>query len=67
MKNASDLLQKIATDLNQCDLGLALTKGATRRKYAAHQKACYAAIKEMNIRDGLVSISDEELLAELGV
>ena len=56
----------IAKDLDACDLGLALTKGKMRARYAAHRKSCMAAIKEANVRDGLGGMTDEELLAELG-
>lgn len=57
--------QKIAADLNTCDLGMALTKGKTRKVYAQHRKACFAEIAAMNEADGLSSMSDDELLAEL--
>lgn len=58
-------MHKIASDLDLCDLGLALTKGATRRRYADHRKACFARIAELNRLEGLDQISDDELLAEL--
>jgi hypothetical protein len=57
--------QAIAADLDLCDTGLALTKGAIRRKYATHRKACFAAIKDANKADGLDSLSDDELLDAL--
>lgn len=57
----------IANDLNTSDLGIALTKGKTRAKYIAHRKACFDAIKRANVEDGLASMTDDELLAELGV
>ena len=57
--------QAIAHDLDLCDVGMALTKGARRRGYAAHRKTCFAAIREMNRAEGLDKISDDELLAEL--
>ena len=63
--DAMTIEQQIAADLNACDLGLALTKGKTRRIYAEHRKACFAAIKEMNKADGLDGMTDDELLAEL--
>ena len=59
-------LQKIGRDLELCDLGLALTTGKVRRRYLAQRKACLAAIRAMNKADGLDSLSDDELLAELG-
>lgn len=59
--------QKIATDLELCDLGQAFTKGATKAKFTKHRKACFAAIREANERDGLTGMSDDELLAALGV
>ena len=60
-------LQKIAADLDLCDLGQAFAKGRAKAKFTAHRKACYDAIREMNERDGLVDMSDDELLVELGV
>ena len=57
---------KIANDLELCDLGLAITKGAARRKYVQHRKACLAAIASANKADGLDALTDDELLAELG-
>ncbi len=55
----------IARDLDACDLGLALTKGATRKRYAKHRKACFKAIREMNVADGVADLSDAELLRQL--
>lgn len=57
--------QQIAADLNACDLGLALTKGKTRRVYAQHRKACFKAIADMNKADGMDGMSDDDILAEL--
>lgn len=60
--------QQIAHDLNICDMGIAFTKGKTRKMHAAHRKACFDQIKRWNEEDGLNKRqSDEELLAELGV
>jgi hypothetical protein len=61
----NDITAAIARDLELCDLGVAITKGAVKRKYVAHKKACLAAIKEMNIADGRNDMTDDELLAEL--
>jgi hypothetical protein len=55
----------IFADIDLCDLGTALTKGALRRKYQKHRKACFEALREMNKADGLDKISTDELLAEL--
>ncbi len=55
----------IARDLDQCDLGLALTSGKLRRRYAKHRKACFAAISEMNKADGMGKMTDDEILAAL--
>lgn len=63
MTNATE--KAIGHDLELCDLGMALTTGKRRRQYAAHRKACMAAIKEMNVADGLDSMTDDEILAEL--
>lgn len=57
----------IANDLNACDLGLALTKGKIRRQYVKHRNACFDAIRQENIKDGLSGMTDDELLAELGL
>ena len=57
--------QAIARDLEICDIGLAMTKGKTRRKYAEHRKACMAQIAAWNRADGLDAISADDLLAEL--
>lgn len=57
--------QAIAADLDLCDLGQALTKGATRAKFTRQRKACFAEIKRMNQEDGLGNMTDDELLAEL--
>lgn len=57
--------QAIAADLALCDMGLALTKGATRRKFVKHRKACIEAIREMNKQDGLDEMTLDEIFAEL--
>lgn len=57
--------QAMAADLALCDAGLLLTKGPTRRKYAHHRATIFAAIKAMNKADGLDTLTDDELLAEL--
>ena len=57
--------QAIARDLDQCDLGLALTGGKLKRRYAKHRRACFAAIRDMNKREGLDTLTDDEILAEL--
>jgi len=63
--NRDATFAQIAADLDLCDVGLALTKGATCRKFVKHRKACMAAIKAMNVEDGLDKLSDDELLTEL--
>lgn len=60
-----DAEQAIAADLNICDLGMAMTKGATRRKYVAHRAACMAQIRQWNVEDGLGEMTAAEILAEL--
>lgn len=57
--------QAIGRDLDLCDLGMTLTSGTVRRRYARHRKACFAEIRKMNKADGLDAMSDDELLAEL--
>jgi len=55
----------IIADLDACDLGLAMTRGKLRKRYAAHRKACFAALRELNKADGLDQLTTAELLAEL--
>lgn len=62
-----DIEQAIARDLELCDLGMALTRGRLRRRYVKQRAACYAALHEMNVADGTADMSDDELLAALGV
>lgn len=57
--------QAIATDLELCDLGIALTKGKLRRQYINHRKECFKALDELSKSDGFDKMSDDELLAEL--
>jgi len=56
--------QAIAKDLDLCDLIAAIGTSASKRKAAAHRKACMAQIKAWNAEDGL-NLSHDELLAEL--
>jgi hypothetical protein len=56
-------LNALARDLAMCDLGLAMTKGKLRKRYAAHRAACMARINELDpVGFGM---TDEELLREL--
>ncbi len=57
--------QQIASDLDACDIGIALTRGRLRKRYVDQRRACFAAISEMNRADGLDTLSDDALLAEL--
>lgn len=57
--------EALAADLDLCDLGLALTKGATKRKFAKHRKACLAQISQWNREDGLEEMTLDEIMAEL--
>jgi hypothetical protein len=57
--------QAILSDLAKCDLGLAVTRGALRARYAAHRAACMDALRAMNRRDGLDTLTPAEILAEL--
>jgi len=57
--------QALAHDIELCELGMALTKGKRWAAYAKHRKACMAAIREMNVSDGLDRMTADELLAEL--
>ena len=59
-----DELNAIAHDLALCDLGLAVTKGALRKRYVAQRAACMARIQEMDpIRPD--DVTDAALLADL--
>jgi hypothetical protein len=40
MIDRKTLENQIAADLQLCDIGLAFTKGAIRRKYIKQQEAC---------------------------
>lgn len=60
-------LNAIALDLEACRIGEALTTGRRRAQYRQHRKACMAAIKADNAALNLPAMTDEELLAELGV
>lgn len=57
--------QAIAADLALCDLGEVLTKGAAKRRFKKHRKACFAELHRMNEADGLNKLTDDEILAEL--
>lgn len=56
---------QIAKDLDTCDLIEALGTPAAKRKARKHRKVCFAALKEMNQKDGVPKMSDKELLAAL--
>ena len=62
---ATKIERQIAHDLALCDAGLALTSGKLRRRYAAHRRACFRALAELNKADGLDALSTDELLAQL--
>jgi hypothetical protein len=57
--------QALFADLDLCDLGMALTKGAARRKFVKHKKACLAQLARWNKEDGLEELTLDEILAEL--
>lgn len=67
MKNRHEIEQAIAKDIDAIDTALYFAKGAARRPLLAHKRACYAQIKQWNREDGLDNMTDDELLAELGV
>jgi hypothetical protein len=63
-----EMLDAIARDLELCDIGEALTKGATRRRYCQHRKACMAAIAEIDpIPADIAAMSIDDLAKALGV
>lgn len=64
-KASHETEQAIGRDLAACDLGLALTSGALKRRYAAQRKACFKGIRELNKADGLDGLSDTKLLNQL--
>ena len=57
--------QQIAKDLDLIDAVEVLGTKANVKKARKHRKACFAAIKAMNVADGLDSLSDDKLLQEL--
>ncbi len=65
MNNRHNIEQAIANDLTVCEIGMALTKGKLRKRYAAHRKNCVAQIAAWNEADGLNTMTDDELLSEL--
>jgi hypothetical protein len=62
---ANETERQIAHDLALCELGMVLTKGSLWQRYVRQRKICMDAIAEINRRDGLDGMSDEELLAAL--
>ena len=63
----AELEAQIARDLEKCDIGMVLTSGKVRAKYARHRKACFKALHDLNVRQGLIvpDQTDAELLAGL--
>lgn len=61
--------QVIARDLSTCDLVQAVMPKRSRqyRQSAKHRAACMAEIGRMNDAAGLSDMTDDELLAALGV
>lgn len=57
--------QALAADLSLCEMGLALTRGALRKRYERQYAACVARIQEANRADGLGELTADELFAEL--
>jgi len=66
LANKAAQLSAIAADLGLCDIGLAVTRGKLRLRYASHRKACMAAIAELApIDPETAAMTDDELLAAL--
>ena len=65
MTDRHEIEQRIARDLELCDLGESMTRGKTRRRFVAQRKVCFEAIRAMNHEDGLDTLSNAEMLAEL--
>jgi hypothetical protein len=59
--------RQISSDLDKIDLVLAIGSKSAKRKAMAHRKACFAELKKMSIKDGTAGLSDEEILAQLGI
>ena len=66
LADRSALETAIASDLTACQIGMTLTKGKVRRRYARQQHACFEQIKAWNRQDGLDTMTDDDLLAALG-
>ena len=56
---------KIASDLELCDLMLAIGDKKAKRAARRHRKICMAQIRAWNKEDGLDAMSDDEILLEL--
>lgn len=64
--NSNPTLSAIATDLDLCALGIALTRGKLKKRYIAHKAACMAAIAEIDPIDAkTAAMTDDELLDAL--
>ena len=57
--------EKIARDIELCELGIALTKGTMKARFVKHRKACMDRIREQNRIDGLDSLSPDDIAREL--
>ena len=57
--------QQIGRDLELIDMIEALGSKSAKRKARAQRKAIHAQIKAWNIEDGLVGMSNEDILAGL--
>ncbi len=60
-----ETFEAIAADLDLCDIGMALTKGAARRKFVKHRKACIAEIARLNKEDGLADMTIDEIMKDM--
>jgi len=56
-------LSAIAADLQLCDIGLALTRGRLRKRYAEHKRACLAEIERLDPIAADVAAMDLDALA----
>jgi hypothetical protein len=57
--------QKIAHDLDLCDLIAAIGTPAAKRQMTKHRKVIMAALHAENVADGFDALTDDELLAAL--
>lgn len=58
-------LRQIAADLDRCEILQTLGTKSQKASARKHRRECFRWIHESNTRDGLDTLTDEELLREL--